>query len=310
MANVKAAADGDVKKSGPEEDSKVRHGRLWANMWEGFKAEGLEPAYLWENEPGGESRDPRFRARLLTLPIHKGKNRGMFIVCAGGGFVLKAYHEAKPVAEYFHIKGFNVAVLDYTVAWKEGDGIGGTDAMAAALQDAQRAIRTLRHNADALGFPADKIAIGGFSAGGMLSGMAATLFDAGDPSSADPIERVPSRPDAALLLYGAMSFSTVIRDMGYDAAKQNAAARFSNILNLNAKCPPFFIFQTHKDDPRFAMTFGKALADFGIPFEVHTFTNGGHGGGLYDGGVEDAPLQPHTARWAELAAEWLEELGF
>jgi len=308
-------ADDSVKKANAaeaEEDSKARHARLWARMWADYKAEGLEPAYLWDEEP--EGRDPDFRARLLTLPVHKGENRGMFIVCAGGAFILKAYHEARPVAEYFHKKGFNAAVLDYTVAWKEDEGPiaagGRAAAQAAALQDAQRAIRTLRHNADALGFPKDKIAIGGFSAGGMLSGMAATLFDAGDPASADPIERESSRPDAALILYGAMSFSTLIQDMSYDAAKQNASTRFDNLLNLNAKCPPFFIFQTHKDDPRFAMTFGKALADYGIPFEVHTFANGGHGGGLYDGGVEDAPLQPHTARWAELAAEWLEDMKF
>ena len=295
----------------PKEEPKVKHARLWTRMWADFKSEGLEPVPLWEKTP--DDGDPDFNPRLLTLPIHKGKNRGMFIVCAGGAFILKAAHEAKPVAEYFHKKGFNTAVLDYTVEWKNDDNkvlIGRDDARAAALRDAKRAIRTLRHNAGKLGFPGDKIAIGGFSAGGMLSGMAATLYNGGDPSAADPVERESSRPDAALILYGAMSFSTVIRDMSYDIKRQNDAARFDNLLNLHSKCPPFFVFQTHKDDPRFSMNLGKALADHGIPFEVHTFANGGHGGGLYDGGSEDAPLQAHTARWAELAAEWLEDLGF
>jgi acetyl esterase/lipase len=107
-----------------------------------------------------------------------------------------------------------------------------------------------------------------------------------------------------------MSFATVVNNMSYDIKKQNENARYDNLLNLNANCPPFFIFQTHLDDPRFAMNFGKALADYGIPFEVHTFANGGHGGGLYDGGCEHAPLQRHTARWADLAVEWLEDLQF
>ena len=290
-----------------QEDSQARHNRLWPKMWEDYKAEGMAPGYLWDEEPGGE-RAPDFRARLLTYPIRPGGARGMLIMCAGGGFVIKAYHEAKPVADFFYKRGFNVAVLDYTVAWKkDGDR---SEVQAAALQDAKRAIRTLRYNAERLGFPKDKIAIGGFSAGGMLSGMAATLYDGGDSCSADPIERESSRPDAALLFYGAMSFSAAIREMSYDIEKQNGGARFDNLLNLHSKCPPFFIFQTHKDDPRFAMAFGKTLADYGVPFEVHTFAGGGHGGGLYDGGVEDAPLFPHTSRWAGLAAEWLENLGF
>ena len=51
------------------------------------------------------------------------------------------------------------------------------------------------------------------------------------------------------------------------------------------------------------------LADRGIPFEVHTFHGGRHGQGLYDGsyGMENVP---HTAHWAELAVEWLEDQGF
>ena len=306
------AENDNVKSGGPaaetaqKEDSKARHDRLWPQMWKDYEAEGLVPAFLWDEEPR-EGRNPGFRARLLTYPIHDGRARGMLIMCAGGGFVLKAYHEAKPVADYFYKKGFNAAVLDYTVAWKDG---WNAEVQAAALQDAKRAIRTLRYNAGKLGFPGDKIAIGGFSAGGMLSGMAATLYDCGDPASDDPVERESSRPDAALLLYGAMSFSSAIRDMSYDVKKQNESARFDNLLNLHSKCPPFFIFQTHGDDPRFAMSFGKGLAEHGVPFEVHTFAGGGHGGGLYDGGVEDAPLFPHTSRWAGLAAEWLEDLGF
>jgi hypothetical protein len=57
------------------------------------------------------------------------------------------------------------------------------------------------------------------------------------------------------------------------------------------------------------MIFGKELADRGIPFEVHTFANGPHGGGLYNG-KDETPDFPRTARWADLAVGWLAELGF
>jgi acetyl esterase/lipase len=96
----------------------------------------------------------------------------------------------------------------------------------------------------------------------------------------------------------------------YDAALQNAAAKSDNVKNLRDDCPPFFIFQTHADDPRHCLNFAKELADRGIPFELHTFISGPHGGGLYNG-KDDTPDCPHTAHWAALAADWLvTEQGF
>lgn len=274
----------------------------WAKMNADLAAEGLTKTEIWDGEiPGFVESYGQPRPTLTILPIHKEK-RGIFIVCAGGGFMFKSSNEAKPVAEYFHAKGINTAILDYRVRPYDTD---------APCADGLRAIRYLRYNADKLGILGDKIAIGGFSAGGMLTGMAATRFDYGDPTAADPVERVSSRPDAALLLYGAMSHSTGTgMGLGYDIEQQNAAAKNDNIKNLRHDCPPFFIFQTHRDDPRSAMTFGKELGDRGIPFEVHTFHDGPHGGGLYDGNDPDSPYFPHTMRWAELAAEWLCDYGF
>ena len=99
----------------------------------------------------------------------------------------------------------------------------------------------------------------------MVSAYTATRFDYGNPDANDPIERVSSRPDAALILYGAMSPASSAGGLGYDIKKQNEIAQFDNVKNLRYDCPPFFIFQTHEDDPRSAMIFGKELADRGIP---------------------------------------------
>ncbi|MBO5503902.1 MAG: hypothetical protein J5969_05420 [Lachnospiraceae bacterium] len=71
-----------------------------------------------------------------------------------------------------------------------------------------------------------------------------------------------------------------------------------------------FLFQTHKDDPRHALQLGFALASRGVPFEIHTFEQGDHGWGLYDGGDPDSPLVPHTKLWGEIAADWLVMRGF
>ena len=62
--------------------------------------------------------------------------------------------------------------------------------------------------------------------------------------------------------------------------------------------------QTAADDPRRCLLMGLRLTEMGIPFEVHLFENGGHGGGLYDGG-EDSPFDAHTSRWSDAAISWL-----
>jgi acetyl esterase/lipase len=273
----------------------------WEEMYREWEADGVGRTELWEGDiPNFDLELGQKRPTLAIPKIHKG--RGIIVVCAGGGFRFKSVQEGRPVAEFFYARGLNAAVLDYRV-----QPYTRLDSCADGL----RAVRWLRHNAETLGIPADKIAIGGFSAGGMLSALAATSYDDGNPEAADPVERVSSRPDAALIWYGAFSSSSTIGAVGgYDLAKQNELARYDPLRRLRSDCPPFFLFQTHKDDPRLCMQFGLELGNRGIPFEVHTFREGPHGAGLYDGKHPNAPLFAHTARWAELAAEWLEGYGF
>ena len=275
----------------------------WREMREGMLAEGWTRVMLWQGDapnwnPQVQDQDPP--SLYVKQPILPG--RGMLIVCAGGGFLFKSWNEAKPVAEYFYAKGFNTCVLDYRV---------GPYAQPDACADGLRAVRVVRANAAAWGIPGGKIAIGGFSAGGMLTGMACTRFDYGKPEAADPVERFSSRPDAGLVLYGAFQGMGASQGsgLGFDNQKQNEYARMNNVKNLRWDCPPFFIFQTHSDDPSLAMKWGLECAERGIPFVVHTFRDGAHGNGLYNGKDETQDV-PHTAKWAELAADWLEDNGF
>lgn len=279
---------------------------LWENMKNELASEGIERLDIWGSIIPADPTGTGFRSGLYLYPVHK-HTAGTFIICAGGAFLFKSFNEAKPVAEYFYSRGFNAAILDYTVK-----GLSNADLQnvkEAAGKYALQAIRYLRANADKYGIPADKIAIGGFSAGGMTSQMAATRYDFGDHEADDPVLRVSSRPDAVLLLYGAFSSTTSIGGLGYDANKQNDAARLDPIRNIRFDCPPVFIFQTNADDPRNALVFAMELAHRGISYEIHTFTEGPHGGGLYNG-LEDTPRFDHTAKWADLAADWLRIQGF
>lgn len=272
----------------------------WAQMQEECGRLGWKTVDL--RESGG------FTAKLTILPIQKEK-RGMLIVCPGGGFMFKSANEAKPVAEYFHEAGFNAAILDYHVV---PEGMTDARVRVEAGEDGLTAVRYLRSHAEELGISGDHIAIGGFSAGGVLSGYAATKFNQGDSGQTDANLRVSSRPDAALILYGAVSESGIGGDnglFGHDTKVQAQRCANDPLRNIRSDCPPMFVFQTHKDDPRHALQFCYQLACYGVPYEIHTFEEGPHGGGLYNG-KDNTPDIPHTARWAMLAAEWLEGKGF
>jgi acetyl esterase/lipase len=73
------------------------------------------------------------------------------------------------------------------------------------MLDVQRAMRYVRVNASRFGIKPDRIGVWGSSAGGHLASTAATHFDAGNPQASDPVERVSSRPDFAILAYGVVS---------------------------------------------------------------------------------------------------------
>lgn len=277
--------------------------KKWTAMFMEVEAEGWNIIPLREEDG--------FTSRLALKPVQKGHKRGTLIVCAGGGYMFKSSNEAKPVADYFYQKGFNTAILDYHVEPSKGLDEDVTIRRKAG-EDGLEAIRYLRADADALGILPDKIAIGGFSAGGILSGYAATKFDYGNPEACDDRRKISSRPDAALILYGAFSMSGIRNGglFGFDFKAQAEACLYDPIRNIRTDSPPMFVFQTHKDDPRHALLFCYELACKGVPYELHTFEDGPHGGGLYDGKCEDSPYFGHTMQWALLAAEWLEEKGF
>ena len=271
----------------------------WAAMLQEADEKGWKKIPLRQTE--------KFTSQLILLPIQE-ETRGIFLVCPGGGFMFKSSNEGKEVAEYFHGKGINTAILDYHV----GSGVAeGVDARTEAGEDALAAVRYLRAHAEELGILPDHIAVGGFSAGGMTTSYASTRFDYGDPAAETAEEATSSRPDAALVLYGAFSSTGMKSGPGaYSIEEQQKAAAMDPIRNIRIDTPPTFVFQTHKDDPRNALNYCMELANKGVPYEIHTFEDGPHGGALYDGNHPDSPLFPHTAMWAEIAADWLKSRGF
>ncbi|MBE5762439.1 MAG: hypothetical protein E7334_10685 [Clostridiales bacterium] len=255
----------------------------WAEMFQKIEGEGWDIIPLYENGTPDFIADCGQEEPRLALRPKMENSNGTVIICAGGGFRYKTHHEAYQVAYALVKHNFDPVILDYRVAPHTSE---------QAIADGFAAIKKVRELREG------KVAIMGFSAGGMMAAAAGARY-----------EDEQSRPDACVVCYGAMDFVNAVGGLSYDSASQREKARTSTILNLSPDSPPYFIFQTTADDPRFGLELSMGLARNGIPFELHIFEGGRHGGGLYDG-VSEAPDFPRTALWLPMAASWLKDMGF
>ncbi len=273
-------------------------------LWEDVMAQ-FDKMKLWEKTPGFDNRDLRQSEPFMVfIPSLQTEKKGTIVIAHGGGFESRTGCEGIHTAKYFIDAGFDVAILSYRLI-----PYGRMDCFA----DMQRAIRMLRARKDDLGI-SDKIFVMGFSAGGMLSANCATHFDDGIKDATDLVEQQSSRPDAAVIGYGAMSQISFPVPFGQEVDWYRWGETMEQRLflapekNISSKTPPFFIWQTLSDDGRHGMCLAKALQDAGTPYELHIFQQGVHGMAMADGDNDLDMDIPHVAHWGELCKEWLEQI--
>lgn len=223
------------------------------------------------------------------------------VVCPGGGYgALAMDHEGKQIAQWLNSQGIAAFVLKYR--------LGPRYRHPAMLQDVQRAIRTVRAKAGEYGVAANRIGVWGFSAGGHLASTAATHFDNGDANAGDPIEKVSSRPDFAILAYPVLTFTEEAyvhkgsrRNLLGETPDPALVKLLSNELQVTPQTPPTFLFHTNEDTgvpPENSVLFYLALRKAGVPAELHIYEKGPHGVGL---GWTEYSL----ASWSGRLADWL-----
>jgi len=263
---------------------------------------------LWQGEaPGAKAKTAGDIPTLTHFLASEEKNTGAAIViCPGGGYGALAKHEGKGYAQFLQLHGINAFVLKYRL------GSAGYR-HPVMLNDAARALRTVRANAVAWKIDPNRIAIMGSSAGGHLASTLLTHFDAGDADSSDPIERVSSRPDLGILCYPVISMGPLThqgskRNLLGNKPSEALVKELSNELQVSAKTPPTFLWHTAKDSVvkvENSLAFASALSSAKVPFALHVFQNGGHGMGL-----ASKPPYKNIHPWAKDLLYWLKSHQF
>jgi len=259
---------------------------------------------LWPNgAPGALGSEPDDTPTLTPyLPSQKSTGAAV-IVCPGGGYTHLADHEGRPVAEWLNSIGITAFVLKYRIGPKYHH--------PAPLQDAARAIRTVRARAAEWNIDPKRIGILGFSAGGHLASTIGTHFDDGNASAEDPIERVSSRPDLLVLIYpvitmGEFTHAGSKKQLIGEHASPDMVKLLSNEEQITKQTPPTFLVHTANDSSvpvENSLHFAEQLRKLGIPFELHIYERGPHGFGL--GGSD-----PILSTWPARCADWLRLQGF
>lgn len=213
----------------------------------------------------------------IYLPKKNPSGTAVIVVPGGGHRELWTDHEGHTIARFLNEQGVAAFVLYYRLARAPNSTytIDGD-----ALNDLKRAIRTVRAGAGKWSLDAHKIGVMGFSAGGQLAELAATRFDAGNPGSADVLEREGTRPDFVALVYPGTWAD----------------------LKIAAETPPMFLLSG--SDDRHEVLAGLtqiylSLRAAKVPAELHFYDGVGHGFGLRPS------LSGPVANWPRQFVDWL-----
>jgi acetyl esterase/lipase len=269
-------------------------------------ADGGKVMLLWPGgAPGAQGEAEDDKPTLTAYLPGANPTKTAVIIAPGGGYQhLSMVKEGSDVAHWLNAHGVAAFVLKYRLGMKYHNPI--------ELGDAQRAIRMVRAQAAEYGVAGDHIGMWGFSAGGHLAATAGTLFDAGNASAADAIDKASSRPDFLVLAYPVITMETPYVHggskkylLGDDLAPGEVEA-MSAELHVTAQTPPTFLFATTDDGTVPVMNsvlFYSALVKAKVPVEMHLFQHGAHGAGL-------APANPMLSVWPDLLIKWMRERGY
>jgi acetyl esterase/lipase len=277
--------------------------------WAASYGQPTKPFPLWpDGAPGAlGSNDKDIPTLTPYLPDPAKATGAAIVICPGGGYAGLASHEGVDYARFLNEQGIAGFVLKYRL------GSSGYR-NPVMLQDAARAVRTVRAQATQWKLDPHRIGIMGSSAGGHLASTLLTHFDAGKPDATDPIDRQSSRPDLGILCYAVITMGQFTHEgskhnlLGTDPSPE-LVRNLSNELQVTKDTPPCFIWHTWEDSAvpvENSLHFAEALRQAGVPFDLHVYQKGGHGLGLGSREWDPGKRLP----WTQDLIAWFKVQGF
>lgn len=235
-------------------------------------------------------REAQLRPTILLLP--------------GGAYGFCSQREAEPITFHFLPEGYNVCVLEYSIAPQR---------FPEQLRQVAAAMELIYQNREEWHCDTEKVAIMGFSAGGHLAAMYSTQYDCEEVRQLFPQSR---KVNGSILCYPVITADpafthegSMLNLLGHQPDEQEVE-RFSNECHVTADTPPTFLWHTFSDETvplKNTLVYAQALEAAGVPFELHIYPQGDHGLATADKHTCDEVTVhvAHVAQWLESLKKWL-----
>jgi alpha-L-fucosidase 2 len=229
------------------------------------------------------------------------------IIIHGGGYVRgnsKNNSEAY-CAQFLAPAGYAVFSINYRLAPKYP--------YPAMVEDVQRAIRYLRHNAKKWNADPNRIALVGGSAGGYLSNMVGALNAGGIKGAKDPVDRTSAKVQAVVTLFGPSDFrnqpvnesvQALLGPLIKQKGEAAALAEASPAMHIMSDAPPFLLIHGDQDKSvplAQSIHMQQALKAVGIPCDLIIIPGGPHATGSWH-------RVPGVPNWEREMTEWLNKV--
>jgi acetyl esterase/lipase len=189
----------------------------------------------------------------VYLPPANLRTGASVVVCPGGGFSILAWDlEGTEVAQWLNTQGVAAIVLKYRVPTRQQN-----PPWMAPAQDAQRTISLVRQNAEKWKLDASKVAVLGFSAGGVRAFKAA-IADKRYYEAVDDADSLSCKPNRVILIYSG-------------GLPEDSSESTFNELKFDKETPPMFIVHAFDDFVPVQGTANLLLAlkKAGVSSELH-----------------------------------------
>ena len=245
--------------------------------------------------------------RMYTYLAPKEKNMGAAVlIVPGGGYVrLPETYDNNPTAEFFQ----NIGISAFVVCHRLPTSRDLIVRQIAPLQDAQRAMKIIRANAEKWGIDPNRVIANGTSAGGHVASSLGTHFE--DVSKiGDSLDAFDYKPNFMMLISPVISFDDAIAHKGSKQSllgnnpSEELVNKYSNETRVTNQSPPSFLVHADNDDgvsPFNSVVLYEALKKAGVSASLHIFPYGAHGIGV-------GRNPGSTDMWPAISIEWMKEM--